>query len=61
MDQVLTIAGTQYTLAGDRLRISHRGDTMLDVSLSPVLDGKTVRIDRWDPAGPDAFVASLRH
>ncbi|MFH0919119.1 MAG: hypothetical protein V1913_02050 [Fibrobacterota bacterium] len=56
---LMQIAGTQYQLAGDRLRVIQDGDTVLDVCLSPVFDGRTVTIASWQPTGPNAFEASL--
>jgi len=58
----ITIAGVDYRLANDRLRISRRNDTVLDICLSPTLDGEPVRIAAWEETGHNSYKASLgRH
>ncbi len=58
-NHLMTIAGTDYILSGDRLRIVHRSDTVLDVCLSPVLDGEVAPITDWEKMGHNSYKASL--
>ncbi|MCK5608900.1 hypothetical protein KAR91_43910, partial [Candidatus Pacearchaeota archaeon] len=55
----LHIAGFDYVLDKDRLKIMQHEDTVMDVSLSPVLDNKRVEIDTWEEIGQNHFKASL--
>ncbi|MFH0962756.1 MAG: hypothetical protein V2A58_01945 [Planctomycetota bacterium] len=59
MSHLLTISGTHYQVARDRLRVIQYGDTVLDVCLSPVLDGKLAKITSWEKTGPRSLRASL--
>ena len=55
----MTIAGIRYFLDGDRLRVVQDGDAVFDVSLSPTLDGKLVKITEWEQVSKNHFEASL--
>ena len=59
MNHLMTIAGAQYEIAGDRLRVLQRGDRVLDVCLSPTFDGEAVKIASWEPDGSNGLKASL--
>ena len=59
MSTVISISGTQYFLTGDRLKIVQAGDAVLDISLSPVLDGELVKLGEWKQVGEKSFEASL--
>ena len=59
MNQKMTISGTDYILSGDRLRIVRENDTVLDVCLSPVLDGEVAPITDWEKTGRNRYKASL--
>jgi len=59
MNHLMTIAGTQYEIAGDRLRVIQRGDRVLDVRLSPTFDGEVVKIASWERDGRNGLRASL--
>ena len=59
MNQKMTISGTDYILSGDRLRIVRENDTVLDVCLSPVLDGETAPITDWEKTGHNRYEAAL--
>ena len=56
---ILTIAGTHYCVEGDRLRVVQYGDPVLDVCLSPILDGKSSKIGAWERRGDHGLQASL--
>ncbi|UCD58331.1 MAG: hypothetical protein JSV16_04230, partial [Candidatus Hydrogenedentota bacterium] len=59
MNTTMTIAGAQYHFSGDRLRIVQQGDTVLDVCLSPVLDGEVAPIAHWEKTGRNRCEAAL--
>ena len=59
MQQILSIAGSNYVLDKDRLRVIQYEDVLLDVCLSPVLDNKRIEIDKWEEIEQNHFQASL--
>src|SRR6187455_1547811 len=58
-DTRLTIGGFQYILHNDRLRIVDAQESVFDVCLSPVFDGKKAVIRSWKHLGPNHFEADL--
>ncbi len=59
MDISMTIDGVQYFLIDDRLKIVQMGDMVFDVSLSPILNSKLIKITRWEKIAKNHFEASL--
>ncbi|MFC1452068.1 hypothetical protein ACFLSJ_01835 [Verrucomicrobiota bacterium] len=59
MSHTIRIGDTDHVLEEDRLRVVHKGDTVLDVSLSPAFDGEKVAITAWEKAGDNSYLASL--
>ncbi len=59
MNHVVSIGRTDHVLSGDRLRIEHDGDRVLDICLSPTLDGQVVQITDWKKIGYNTHKAFL--
>ncbi|MFH1006882.1 MAG: hypothetical protein V1800_05175, partial [Candidatus Latescibacterota bacterium] len=58
-DRIMTIGHTEYCLSGNRLRIFHKSEPVLDICLSPVLDCQKVPITAWQKMGPNQYEGAL--
>jgi hypothetical protein len=55
----LRVAGVDYVLQGDRLRVVDKGDALLDVALTPRFDDKPAAIGSWKEVGDNHYEATL--
>jgi hypothetical protein len=58
-DITLKVAGYDYVLHGDRIRVVDNGDVVLDVCVMPRFDDKPVALQPWTRAGDNHYEAAL--